>query len=115
MAAFASAVERVDRGAIADASPPPAPFATSRPSAVEVQPRIAQSPHVGPDLQFVCGLSIDEVSRRELQDVMRWLSSGPLLTDEELVREAVRELGFRRRGARIEAALLEAIAALRRP
>jgi hypothetical protein len=47
--------------------------------------------------------------------LVRWLQSDGLLrTDDELIEAAARELGFRRRGARIVAALSAAISQTRR-
>ncbi|HYN89872.1 MAG TPA: AAA domain-containing protein, partial [Ardenticatenaceae bacterium] len=55
--------------------------------------------------------SITEYTDRELDALVRWLrSDGRLRTDEEIITEMVRELGFRRRGPRIEAALEAALA-----
>jgi very-short-patch-repair endonuclease len=58
------------------------------------------------------GRDIDEYSPRELQSLVRWvLSDGRLPTDDEIVSELTRELGFHRRGTRIVAALTAAIRA----
>jgi very-short-patch-repair endonuclease len=58
---------------------------------------------------------IDQYSPNELVKLIQWiLSDGCLRTDEEIVSEMVRELGFRRRGPRIEARVLEAIQRVRR-
>jgi hypothetical protein len=58
--------------------------------------------------------SIGQYSDGELTTLVRWLNSdGHLRTDDELVSEMVRELGFTRRGARIEASVREAIELLR--
>jgi very-short-patch-repair endonuclease len=53
--------------------------------------------------------SIDEYSEREIDRVVGWILSKSLKTDEEIIAEAVRELGFQRRGARIDAAIRESI------
>ncbi|PYV03941.1 MAG: hypothetical protein DMG10_09535 [Acidobacteria bacterium] len=58
--------------------------------------------------------SITDYDAGELTALIRWINSdGQLRTDDELVDEMVRELGFARRGARIEAAVREAIQDLR--
>jgi very-short-patch-repair endonuclease len=58
--------------------------------------------------------SIDQYRLSELVELIQWiLSDGCLPTDDEIVSEMVRELGFRRRGVRIEARVLEAIQRVR--
>src|SRR5579875_2004649 len=58
---------------------------------------------------------IDEYSRSELVAVIRWIESDTLLrTEDELITEAMRTLGFSRRGSKITAALTEAIARARK-
>lgn len=53
---------------------------------------------------------IDQYSSNELVKLIQWiLSDGCLRTDDEIVNEMVRELGFRRRGTKIEARVLQAI------
>ena len=53
---------------------------------------------------------IDQYSSNELVKLIQWiLSDGCLRTDDEIVNEMVRELGFRRRGTRIEARVSQAI------
>ncbi|HZY58998.1 MAG TPA: AAA domain-containing protein [Candidatus Binataceae bacterium] len=55
--------------------------------------------------------SIDEYALAELVAAVEWIESdGKLRTDEEVVEEAIRMLGFSRKGNRIEAALRNAIA-----
>ena len=54
--------------------------------------------------------NIDEYESAELIRLVRWIKSdGRLRTDEEVMNEAVQELGFKRRGARIEEKLRKAI------
>lgn len=56
------------------------------------------------------GLPIQEYSQENLVDLVRWIESDTLLrTEEQLLNDLVDELGFQRRGARIEARLREAI------
>jgi very-short-patch-repair endonuclease len=75
--------------------PRPAPVRGARPS---VQP----------------GRPIDTYSQQEMRSLVQWvLSDGTLPTDEEIVTELTRELGFQRRGTKIVAALTAAIRAVR--
>ncbi|MDE2787672.1 MAG: AAA domain-containing protein [Chloroflexota bacterium] len=54
--------------------------------------------------------AITDYSHTELVALARWINSDTLLrTDEELMAEMRRELGFQRRGSRIDAALQRAI------
>ena len=58
--------------------------------------------------------SIDEYTRGELATVVRWIESDTLLrTEEELLAETMRTLGFTRKGSKITAALTDAIALAR--
>jgi very-short-patch-repair endonuclease len=55
--------------------------------------------------------SISEYTSRELLMLVHWIQSdGRLRTDDEIVEEMVLQLGFRRRGARIDSAIRAAIA-----
>lgn len=59
--------------------------------------------------------SISEYSLAELTAIICWIESDTLLrTEDELLAEAVRVLGFGRRGSRITAAIIAAIAQARR-
>ena len=59
--------------------------------------------------------SIDDYSVRELVELIRWIESDTLLrTKEQLLDEAVKQLGFKKRGKKIVAAIEGAIAAGRR-
>ena len=56
------------------------------------------------------GWAIGEYTDGELAQLVRWLKSdGRLRTDEELLADLVRELGFQRRGSRIVPRLQRAI------
>jgi len=58
--------------------------------------------------------SITDYSTRELEALVEWIQSDDQLrTDDELVEEAIDELGFDRRGSRITAAIRAAIEAWR--
>ncbi|MFD0328370.1 hypothetical protein ACFQZC_09310 [Streptacidiphilus monticola] len=54
-------------------------------------------------------------SAEELEAVVRWLDSDPATsrTDDELLRAAMKELGFSRLGPRIKEALGAAVASVR--
>ena len=82
-------------------------------SKVDPAPVVA-APARGPRLAVVPGFPIAEYTQRELVALARWILSDTLMrTDDELLRELRQELGFRRGGSRINAALLAAIAAAR--
>jgi hypothetical protein len=54
--------------------------------------------------------NIDEYEFEELVRLIRWIKSDSRLrTDEEILSEAAQELGFKRRGVRIEEKLRRAI------
>ena len=54
--------------------------------------------------------SIDDYTLGELVQLVRWINSdGELRTDEEILRDLIPELGFNRRGVRIESAIRNAI------
>ena len=68
----------------------------------------------GPRPAVRAGLPIAEYSTRELVALVRWLNSDTLLrTDDELLREMRREMGFKQGGSKINAAILGAIEAAR--
>ena len=76
---------------------------------------MAESPGRGPRPSVMPGFPIAEYSQRELVALAEWVLSDTLLrTDDELLRELRQELGFRRGGSRINAALMEAISVARR-
>ena len=91
-----------DRGG----SPPPAAAPTPPPAAPEPAPQRRPRPNVR------AGQKIDEYSEQQLIRVVEWIKSdGRLRTEDELLAEAMRELGFKRRGTKIVAALQAAIRA----
>ncbi|HXN87696.1 MAG TPA: hypothetical protein VN867_16600, partial [Candidatus Binataceae bacterium] len=54
--------------------------------------------------------SIDDYRPGELAALVRWINSdGRLRTDKEIIDEMIQELGFRRKGTRIELAIRNAI------
>ena len=91
----------------------PVPFAPTIETNVAVSSPLAVSRGTRPRIR--AGLPIVEYSHRELVALTNWILSDTLLrTDDDLRLEMMRELGFRRRGHRIDAALNAAIAAARR-
>ena len=71
---------------------------------------VVESPGRGPRPLVTPGFPITEYSQRQLVALAEWVLSDTLLrTDEDLLRELRQELGFRRGGSRINAALLTAI------
>jgi len=80
--------------------------------AVEPAPAAAQRSAERPEL--VPGKPITEYSHDELIALVRWIESDTLLrTEDEVVEAARKELGFRRGGSRINAALAAAVRAAR--
>ena len=74
----------------------------------------APPPNRGPRPSVPPGMPIARYSRDQLDMLAEWIISDTLLrTDEELLRELRQELGFKRGGSRINAALQEAIAKAR--
>jgi Arc/MetJ family transcription regulator len=70
---------------------------------------------VGPCPILTHRASIDEYMSGELIAVVCWIESDTLLrTEDELLAETIRTLGFTRRGSKITAALTAAIAQARR-
>ena len=105
--AWRRAVADADHGSSAETDrasydPPPMPA----PDSPVRGPRPSVPPNRG---------SIDKYSAGELVALVRWIASDTLLrTDDELMTEMRTELGFRRRGSRIDAALQRAIHHVRR-
>jgi hypothetical protein len=48
-------------------------------------------------------------SDRDLDQMVRWVRSGSLLTDDQIVREVAEALGFQRVGRQIDEAIRRAI------
>ena len=75
---------------------------------------LSEEPDRGPRPAVPAGLPIGEYSMGQLVALARWLNSDTLLrTDDELLVEMRRELGFKRGGSRINAAILAAVGAVR--
>jgi hypothetical protein len=80
--------------------PPPVPLLDATPAA----------PTRGPRPQLAQGVPIDEHPPAALVALVRWIESDERLrTEEELVDEAIAELGYRRRGPRIVEAVTRAV------
>ena len=69
----------------------------------------------GPCPIQITGEGIDRYSHYQLVDLIQWIKSDTLLrTEDELLSEALRQLGFKKRGSRIVAGLTDAIRDARR-
>jgi very-short-patch-repair endonuclease len=87
-------------------APPSRRGSAERPALTTVRPLAPrpQKPVIG------SGRKIHEFNVSELIAIVRWIKSDGLLrTDDDLIDEAVKNLGFKRRGKRIEDALGEAV------
>ena len=81
---------------------------TPDPTAADVPPR-------GPRPPVPAGLPIDQYSQQELIAITNWIESDTLLrTEDQVLTEVMRTLGFRRRGSRIVATIQRAIHQARR-
>jgi very-short-patch-repair endonuclease len=108
-AAYEDAVAAVDAKRTAEPTVvlPVAPAASAGSS-----PAAARRPGYRPDV--VPGKPISDYTPDELVALVRWIESDTLLrTEDEVVEAARKELGFRRGGSRINAALAAAVAAAR--
>lgn len=75
----------------------------------------AEVPARGPKPPVPPGLSIDQYSQRDLIAIANWVESDTLLrTEDQVLAEVMRTLGFQRRGSRIVATLQRAIRQARR-
>jgi very-short-patch-repair endonuclease len=62
------------------------------------------------------GLKVNEYSQRQLCAIVDWIQSDTLLrTEDQLLTEVMRELGFQKRGSRIVTAIMAAIKMQRAP
>ncbi|MHB1430554.1 MAG: AAA domain-containing protein [Streptosporangiaceae bacterium] len=113
VAAYQRAVTAADRehpGAVTDKAPTP----SSRGEAPPPPMTGARPTRTGPRPIDVRRQSIEEYWPGELDALIRWIESDTLLrTEDALLTEAMRELGFSRRGAKIKAALAESIRRVR--
>lgn len=109
MEAYRRAVEAADReGAEVD----------SMPHAVEQQPSQVEDvrpTRIGRGPPFPRGLPINEYTQAQLVRLIEWIESDELIrTEDELLVETMRELGFQKRGKKIVAAIRAAIRQARR-
>jgi very-short-patch-repair endonuclease len=75
---------------------------------------VTTAARVGPCPVATWRASIADYSQAELVAVIRWIESDTLLrTEDELLAETIRTLGFQRRGSKITAAVAAAIARAR--
>jgi len=109
--AFEAAVAQADRAdSLGDGSPPTLPKDLEMPPKGGPRGNGPQVPQRSPRPAVPPGKAITEYRLGELTALIRWIQSdGRLLTDEEIMQEVVTELGFTRRGARIEATIRRAI------
>ena len=100
LAAYDSAVASADHCQQAvDSSPAVRPSPEANPSNVRTNSR-------GPRPRIALRESVAAYSEWELMALVEWIrSDGRLRTDEEIIEELLPELGFQRRGARIEGTL----------
>jgi hypothetical protein len=106
LAAYRAAVTTADHH---DTIEPPAPPAQDKAAAEAAPARRTSSCPVATYRN-----SIDEYSPGELVAVVRWIESDTLLrTEEQLLAETIRTLGFTRKGSKIATALTAAIAQAR--
>jgi very-short-patch-repair endonuclease len=89
------------------------PSAPSRPRVEEAKEQSLPSaapPRRGPRPTVPSGRGqIVSYSDHELRQLVNWVKSGGLLTDDQIVREVAQELGFGRIGSRIDEAIRRAI------
>lgn len=126
LAAYEQAVQRADHSPSADPQAPASPTSPSPP--VEPTRPEGVDPSDGADVEhdgnavfspgrpqagrppIVAGLPIDEQPVERLIDLARWIESGDeLYSLEEMVRKMMVELGYQRKGSRIDAKLRLAI------
>jgi very-short-patch-repair endonuclease len=103
--------------AVSDADRPPEPKERETGAALSASPTTAEKPAVrgGPRPPVRRGLPIGEYTPAQLVQLIRWVESDDQLrTEEELVAEAMNELGFHRHGKKIVAALQAAVQEARR-
>ena len=83
----------------------------AQPQAPVSQDEPEPAPERGPRPAIPWYGNIQQYADSELLSLLHWIcSDGRLRTDEELIAEMMSELGFRRRGARIEARLRQILA-----
>lgn len=92
----------------------PAPLAPPAPSASPVPPAGPAAPPRGPRPRVFGYGSVDKMPPGQIDAVVAWIESDGLLrTGDEVLVEAMRELGFARRGPRITAAIEASVTRVR--
>jgi very-short-patch-repair endonuclease len=114
VAAYASAVLAAD-GKNEDASSAVPPKTGAKGSGIEGLNRdVMASERRGPRPRTTSGLSIDLYQSSDLIELADWIESdGRLLTEDEVLLQLMAELGFHRRGKKIDASLRGVIRAAR--
>jgi len=119
VAAYELAVAAADREDN-EAAEETAPSRQRNPEAVltaieEVEEHDPRPMRNGPRPPIRRGLGITDYSQSQLVRLVRWIESDDRLrTEDELLEETMRELGFQKRGSRIVAAIYQAIRQARR-
>jgi hypothetical protein len=118
-AAVAAADARLGVPTEAVGEPGPDGGAVAAPSTVDPTPTVRLSGLDGrpePRPELVAGLPITAYRHADLVALVRWIESDTLLrTEEQVLDEVMRELGFQRRGPRIRDAVIAAVRAARTP
>ncbi len=111
--AFHKAVEYADHKDLngAGTDRPPAAASSVREETIGNSNQVPQPPgHRKPRPYIPRKATIDDYSSNELVELVRWIiSDGQLRTDEQIMEDILPELGFSRRGVRIETAIRDAI------
>jgi very-short-patch-repair endonuclease len=96
-----------DAAVIASTRPPTGPVVVAVPQVAEIASNSQQRSARPPVPRY---LPIAEYSQQQLVAIARWIESDThLRTEDQLLEEMMKELGFERRGSRITAALTAAI------
>ena len=99
VAAYQDALAHADRDSSVSTAPAP-----------ELSKNVDSPVVRGPKPPILANVAIDQHSDREILRLLDWIQSdGQLRTNEELIQELVQQLGFKRKGPRIEARLREIV------
>ena len=107
---FRRAIALADDGVSAASS---SPTVTTNPVFDAATPNPSNAGSGGPPV-IPRRASIDEYQPAELDRLVRWISTNANKTDDEIVDDAVKHLGFARRGRKIEKAIRESIVRVRK-
>jgi very-short-patch-repair endonuclease len=111
MDAYRRAVEAADREDLGESDDSPRVFSRPTPTREETAPAARRRSR--PPMRR--GQPIDTYTQAQLAQLIRWIESDDLIrTEDELVLETMRELGFQKRGKKIVAAIEAAIRQARR-